>query len=214
MAEKFDSKLVTVSVEIYARLLTAYPPAFRRQFGAEMKQLFLDQSHDAAKNGNGALAALWTRVLFDLAKTSFAECLASFNESPWRRAAALALGVVSLCCLLCASQDDSRPIAFEQTRMVNLIEIGVVKSPDRKLADIAKRFADSKTGLQTDRLHRVVSPQGTVFFVVDPFGEGRISNSRRATITALAWAGESIFLVWVAGSFLLRNQTAVGRQTS
>ena len=54
MAEKFDSKLVTVSVEIYARLLTAYPPAFRRQFGAEMKQLFLDQSHDAAKNGNGA----------------------------------------------------------------------------------------------------------------------------------------------------------------
>ena len=38
--------------------------------------------------------------------------------------------------------------------MVNLIEIGVVKSPDRKLADIAKRFADSKTGLQTDRAIR------------------------------------------------------------
>jgi hypothetical protein len=214
MAEKSDGKLVTVSVEIYARLLTAYPPAFRRQFGAEMKQLFLDQCRDAAENGNWALSALWTRVLFDLAKTSVAECFASFNESPWRRAAALALGVVSLYCLLCAAaqEEPSLPSSFEQTRMVNLIELGAVKNPDPRLAHMAQWLGDSSTRLQTEQLHRLLSPQGIVF-VVDPPRPGRISNSRRAWITALAWAGESIFLLWVAGSLVLRNQTAAGRRT-
>lgn len=72
--------LLAVSEMIYQRLLFAYPKAHRNAYGADMAQLFRDQSRDAwNESRNWGLVKLWLRVLPDLVRTSVIERWSNFN---------------------------------------------------------------------------------------------------------------------------------------
>jgi predicted permease len=69
------------SVRLYAALLWLYPPAFRRQFGPDMRELFVDRWR--AEYGRGrrrGVAVLWLRVLADLVSTSALERVSALRE--------------------------------------------------------------------------------------------------------------------------------------
>jgi uncharacterized protein involved in exopolysaccharide biosynthesis len=70
-----------VSQAIYERLLLAYPPPHRAEYGAAMAQLFHDECRDAWKGApTWGLLKLWLHVLPDLASTSIMERLAELKE--------------------------------------------------------------------------------------------------------------------------------------
>lgn len=74
MTQTSQNRLVMVSARIYARLLSIYPKAFRRQYGPAMVHLFADLCRDACRvQGGLGLLPLWARVLVDLVKTSACE---------------------------------------------------------------------------------------------------------------------------------------------
>jgi hypothetical protein len=66
---------------LYRRLLRAYPEPFRAEYGVEMERLFRDCRREAAREGQGALAAVWLGVVADLARTSLREQLASLDPT-------------------------------------------------------------------------------------------------------------------------------------
>ena len=55
---------------IYRRLLLAYSPSFRAQFGAEATQVFLDRFEEAARGGWVGLGDFWLRIGLDIAATA------------------------------------------------------------------------------------------------------------------------------------------------
>ncbi len=72
--------LLAASVRLYRALLHAYPPDFRRQYGAEMALLFGDSSRDAlAESGVSGLGGVWLHALGDLAATAPQEQLAALK---------------------------------------------------------------------------------------------------------------------------------------
>jgi capsular polysaccharide biosynthesis protein len=74
------NRMLTISQAIFKRLLFLYPQAHRNAYGADMAQLFRDQSRDAwQESRHWGLAKLWLRVLPDLARTSLAERLSNLN---------------------------------------------------------------------------------------------------------------------------------------
>jgi capsular polysaccharide biosynthesis protein len=76
-----QSKAVAFSQRLFEHLLAAYPKPHREEYGPAMAQLFRDQSRDAWHEARWqGLAALWLRVLPDLAKTSVLEHLAALKE--------------------------------------------------------------------------------------------------------------------------------------
>jgi len=58
-----------VSTRVYAFLLFAYPPEFRRMFGSEMVQVF----RDCYRDENKSHARLWVQTLVDLVVSVFRE---------------------------------------------------------------------------------------------------------------------------------------------
>jgi uncharacterized protein involved in exopolysaccharide biosynthesis len=74
------NRMLAISQAIFKRLLFLYPKAHRNAYGADMTQLFRDQSRDAwQESRHWGLAKLWLRVLPDLARTSLAERLSNLN---------------------------------------------------------------------------------------------------------------------------------------
>ena len=69
------------SERVYARLLRAYPEAFRAEYGAEMLQLFRDCRRRASVEGSGALVRLWLGVLADLTSSVARERLDSLDRA-------------------------------------------------------------------------------------------------------------------------------------
>jgi uncharacterized protein involved in exopolysaccharide biosynthesis len=81
MAKDLNNRALAVSQKIYGRLLLAYPPAHRAEYGPAMAQLFRDQCRDAWNESQGwGVTKLWLRVLPDLVNTSIMERLAALNE--------------------------------------------------------------------------------------------------------------------------------------
>lgn len=81
MNRNFNNRALTVSQKIYERLLRAYPPAHRAEYGPAMAQLFRDQCRDAWDESRGwGVMKLWLRVLPDLVKTSIIERLAALTQ--------------------------------------------------------------------------------------------------------------------------------------
>ncbi len=69
-----QSKMLSISDRAYRRLLMAYPPAFREEYGQPMAQLFRDCCRDAGREGGSAqVLRLWLRTLPDLARTALSE---------------------------------------------------------------------------------------------------------------------------------------------
>jgi len=69
-----DAWAVTASYRVYTLLLVAYPAAFRREYGAEMAQLFRDCCRAAWESGGLlALLGLWGHAVVDLVETAVSE---------------------------------------------------------------------------------------------------------------------------------------------
>jgi predicted permease len=69
------------SVRLYAALLWLYPPAFRRQFGPDMRELFIDRWRaEFGRDGWRGVVVLWCRVLADLVGTSARERVSALHE--------------------------------------------------------------------------------------------------------------------------------------
>lgn len=71
-----DPQLVTLSTDIYRRLMILYPRPFRDEYARHMVQVFRDHSLDMHRTGSAtALPPLWANTLFDLIKTATEEHL-------------------------------------------------------------------------------------------------------------------------------------------
>jgi hypothetical protein len=67
---------VELSARVYRVLLGVFPRAFRREFGADMEQLFRDLALQALRDGGVAgLVRLWLAALFDLTVSAGAQHL-------------------------------------------------------------------------------------------------------------------------------------------
>jgi hypothetical protein len=67
-------RTVRLSVWLYCRLLIAYPQAFRREYGAQMVQVFRDCCREAtATNGHVGLMRYWLIAFGDLIVSALAE---------------------------------------------------------------------------------------------------------------------------------------------
>ncbi len=95
--EKY-SRLTLVSKRVYRSLLVLYPKEFRREYGADMVQLFRDQCRDELRTG-GVVAwiALWFRTLVELVGSTRRERERSrLSKVPYKREPLLAV----ICSLL------------------------------------------------------------------------------------------------------------------
>jgi uncharacterized protein involved in exopolysaccharide biosynthesis len=80
MNSNSPNQILAISQTIFKCLLFAYPKAHRDAYGADMAQLFRDQSRDAwQESRHWGLAKLWLHVLPDLARTSLLEQLSNLN---------------------------------------------------------------------------------------------------------------------------------------
>jgi len=69
-----SNKLLSLSDRVYRRLMVAYPPAFRQDYGQPMAQMFRDCCRDAGReSGAAGVFLLWVRTLPDLASTALRE---------------------------------------------------------------------------------------------------------------------------------------------
>ncbi len=91
---KQDSRLVTVSWQIYGLLIGLYPTSFRQAFGREMALAFRDQCRRKERHGGMiALVQFWLEALIDLFVTVFSEHLQEAVQTPMQM-------VVKLCGLV------------------------------------------------------------------------------------------------------------------
>lgn len=78
-----SSVLLAISERVYQALLYAYPAQFRRQFGAEMAQVFRTSCRATYRaGGTGGVLRQWLPILWDWAWTALREQIASvFDRS-------------------------------------------------------------------------------------------------------------------------------------
>ena len=69
----------------YRALLWLYPPRFRREYGAEMAQLFADLSHDARRrDGMAGILGLFLHAVFDTIYNSIGQWMMMLRQN-WSR---------------------------------------------------------------------------------------------------------------------------------
>lgn len=88
--------LIAVTLWVYRRLLYLHPPAFRRDFGGPIIQVFAQTCRDAQRAaGAGGVARLWLPALGDLLRGAFAEYVSlimqkgSYVMPQYRRSASI-----------------------------------------------------------------------------------------------------------------------------
>jgi hypothetical protein len=82
MSSNPPAHILKLSDRLYRRLLTAYPAAYRREYGALLVQLCRDQCRDAyRRGGNFGVASLWPHLLFDLIESSAHEQLTQLERN-------------------------------------------------------------------------------------------------------------------------------------
>lgn len=70
--------------KLYRLLLFVYPPAYRREYGPLMIQVYRDLWRDRCRQrGLGSLAPLWARLLTDLFTSAIGQHLEAFREGGW-----------------------------------------------------------------------------------------------------------------------------------
>jgi hypothetical protein len=100
---------------VYDVMLLAYPPSFRREYGAEMKMVFRDRVRSARPAGVGVLPALLIRVIVDALRTAVLEW-----ADLWANAEGHT-GGVAVISLFAANNIVRVPDAGEQSGMVWLL---------------------------------------------------------------------------------------------
>jgi hypothetical protein len=122
-----------ISARIYAAMLVAYPPEFRREFGDQMLQVFRDCYQ--AEASVGSLPGFWFRTLIDLVVTAAKERADSSGKEGVfmkRRSElvtlAVCVGVIVVAFLLFSygKKYDVRSIGFFGYVLDPLITTGVV----------------------------------------------------------------------------------------
>ena len=74
MAASVENRSVDLSLQMYGRLLRAYPETFRNEYGAEMMFVFRDRCREViGDQGVLGLIGFWLLALLDLIKTSVEE---------------------------------------------------------------------------------------------------------------------------------------------
>jgi hypothetical protein len=81
---------------IYGTLLIAYPSIFRREFGAQMVQVFRTACRNSLQEGTWGLMRFWIYALVDLGASAFAERLADRRARPGQRRPYLYMGALIL----------------------------------------------------------------------------------------------------------------------
>jgi hypothetical protein len=82
MTAATDPRLVRLSYGAYRALLGAYPPAFRRQYRADMAYVFRDMCRGAYRqHGVRALLPLWGGALLDLTSNVPKEALVALWQT-------------------------------------------------------------------------------------------------------------------------------------
>lgn len=77
----FDSRLVTLSLRVYALMLSFYPRRFRDEYGPHMLQVFGDCLRKAGERGGPtAVFVLWGGILIDYCKTLLEEHLEGMTD--------------------------------------------------------------------------------------------------------------------------------------
>ena len=101
-----EKKSRPLSARVYAALLAAYPPEFRREYGREMAIVFADRCRDEARRGRAYGFRVWRDALGDLARTAATEHLERLRRGGGRmkvlRTIALALVAYSFTLLVVA----------------------------------------------------------------------------------------------------------------
>lgn len=81
LVQKLKVMNLSVSPRVYSLLLLAYPTAFRRAFGPQMKQVFRDSCRDQHRQaGKIGLLQLWLQTFVDLIQTAPYEHLENFGK--------------------------------------------------------------------------------------------------------------------------------------
>ncbi|MGH7524308.1 MAG: ABC transporter permease, partial [Gemmatimonadales bacterium] len=76
-----DDRVVRVSERFYRLLLLVYPPAFRRRFGVDMRQLFADQYAGVRRSHPTGVPRFWCAIILDLLRTAVPERIADLQQS-------------------------------------------------------------------------------------------------------------------------------------
>jgi len=91
-----QSPLTRLCAAGYRTLLYLYPPRFRREYGAEMAQLFADLSRDAGRrNGSWGVLGLFVRAVFDTIYNSIGEWMMMLRQN-WNRTLLALTGFAAL----------------------------------------------------------------------------------------------------------------------
>ena len=76
-----SKRILALSEHLYRRLLVVYPTTFRRQFGSQMTQVFLDCCRAAYKeSGSWGVVRLWLPTLVDLVTNAIAEHISTLIQ--------------------------------------------------------------------------------------------------------------------------------------
>jgi hypothetical protein len=132
MANNSTKKGTTVSLRLYALLLSAYPREFRREYGREMTLVFADRCREEAR-GRGGCLRVWREAIFDLMRTAPKERLERLLEGDGLmrvlRTAALAIIAYAFTLLVIApwfSHNHHQMPAFVGNLLDGLILTGLV----------------------------------------------------------------------------------------
>jgi Domain of unknown function (DUF1835) len=76
-----SKRILALSKHLYPRLLVVYPTTFRRQFGSQMTQVFLDCCRATyEESGNWGVVRLWLPTLVDLVTNAIAEHISTLIQ--------------------------------------------------------------------------------------------------------------------------------------
>lgn len=201
----------TISLRLYALLLSAYPREFRREYGREMTLVFADRCREEAGGRGGCLRA-WREAIFDLMKTAPKERLARFAEGDGLmrvlRTAAPAIIAYAFTLLIIApwfAHNHQRMPAFVGNLLDGLIFTGLVFNFVYLVLTLPRRLA----GVRAVRLALAVTTVivGSLLVVmaasVGPEARPSFSVYVAQVLALLIWF--AVYLWWV----LRRGRQAV-----
>jgi len=86
------------AIQCYNALLALYPPAFRKQFAAEMRQTFLDQYTDLQTSGGAVGIRFWLATMLDELQNIIQQYTAFLTNGNlfWR----ISIGKAAVCAFL------------------------------------------------------------------------------------------------------------------
>ena len=186
-----------LSHKVFGALLAVYPRAFRREYGAQMTQLFADCYRAEQKFGFGGLSAFWLRSLSDLLISALREHLDNLKKESSKMTnlqrnvmalgACLAIIVVAFLLLSYGRSHEVPPILFFGKTLDALVTAGILGNLVVFLLRLT-RLDPVKTTLWT-----MLTVNALLLILALLIG-GRVDRSFSAASLFVAYAAS--FLIW------------------